>query len=638
MTKKQRIAAIILAVVCVLAIAFYVFFRIMSGYIMDIVLGKKQAPKMFESLVGITDISELPDDMWLYKPFVSEALKNIKKQVELDPGEVEGANDRIMLFPHVERASISKIEVSNKHGGYTFKKMEGKSVFYIDGSEETLFDAELLSTLITDCGFTLSKVKVANDDPDNLAEFGLDEASEPAYYVLHTVEGQSYKVWVGDKTPNNNGYYVRYNERNTVYVLESTLETTVLSPIESFVTPLIITPTSLTNYAMLDDFALIRGYYAGSSDKDETEGGDAQGEETKGEENKGEGGEATPETTPETTPEATPEGTPEAKPEDTSETTPEAKPEEGGENDELSEEDREFLEKLIIRFHAYSDKEKEQYDAQNKIFRLDYPGNGFYEPSGYAQGVAQLFIAYEGSETVKLDPTDEQLVEYGLGEKSAFTMFLINNPQVENEKGVKENVPTPNIVYFSDVVTDEETGEEYRYAFAPLFNIVVKMPTYNCRFLEYDLNTWISNNIFMQNIGKFASVSVKSEGVDISFKLEGEGTALVVTDNNGHKPEVKNFRLFYQVLLGMLKEGPVSLTEEQVKALVADESNVTATLTLKTHKGEKLEYKFYSFGIKSYYTINGEGEFMLPTSQVEKMVNDAVRVTRDEVVYPDNAV
>ena len=233
---------------------------------------------------------------------------------------------------------------------------------------------------------------------------------------------------------------------------------------------------------------------------------------------------------------------------------------------------------------------------------------------------------------------EEQLVEYGLGEKSAFTMFLINNPQVENEKGVKENVPTPNIVYFSDVVTDEETGEEYRYAFAPLFNIVVKMPTYNCRFLEYDLNTWISNNIFMQNIGKFASVSVKSEGVDISFKLEGEGTALVVTDNNGHKPEVKNFRLFYQVLLGMLKEGPVSLTEEQVKALVADESNVTATLTLKTHKGEKLEYKFYSFGIKSYYTINGEGEFMLPTSQVEKMVNDAVRVTRDEVVYPDNAV
>ena len=29
---------------------------------------------------------------------------------------------------------------------------------------------------------------------------------------------------------------------------------------------------------------------------------------------------------------------------------------------------------------------------------------------------------------------------------------------------------------------------------------------------------------------------------------------------------------------------------------------------------------------------------MIPTSQVEKMINDAIRVTRDEVVYPDNAV
>ena len=88
----------------------------------------------------------------------------------------------------------------------------------------------------------------------------------------------------------------------------------------------------------------------------------------------------------------------------------------------------------------------------------------------------------------------------------------------------------------------------------------------------------------------------------------------------------------------MMKEGPVSLSDEEVEALVADESNLLATLSLKTKKGETLEYKFYAFGIKSYYTINGEGEFMLPTSQVEKMINDAIRVTRDEVVYPDNAV
>ena len=619
MTKKQWIAAIVLAGICVIALAFYIFFQIMSGYIMDVLLGNRPAPDSMKSLVGITSIDQLPDDMWIYRPFVAEALENIKEQIELDEGEVEGANNRVMLFPHVERASIAKIEVSNKQGSYAFVKVEGTSSFQIEGSEDTIYDQELLSTLITDCGYTLSKVKVANDNPDNLTEFGLDEASEPAYYVLHTVDGKQYKVWVGDKTPNNNGYYVRYEERNTVYVLESTLETTVLSTIESFVTPLVIMPTSLTNYAMIDDFALIRGYYTGEEEKKEEEKAEDAEAPAEGEES----GEA--DTTLEsvlTEPAETPEG-------ETSDKT-EIK-------DEL-EADSKLLENLIIRFHTYTDAEKEKYDAQNKIFRLDYPGDGNYEPSGYLQGVAQLFIAYEGTETVKLDPTEEQLLEYGLGEKSAFTLFVVNNPQTENENGVKENVPTPNLVYFSDVIVDEETGEEYRNVFSVLFNVVVKMPTYNCRFLEYDLNTWVSNNIFSYNISKFSSMTVKCEQIDVTFTMEGDGEALVVTDIGGHKPEVKNFRRLYQVLLGLMKEGPVSLSDEEVKALVADESSLLATLTLKTKKGETLEYKFYAFGIKSYYTINGEGEFMLPTSQVEKMINDAIRVTRDEVVYPDNAV
>ena len=81
MTKKQRRLAIILGVIFVVVLALYLI---------------------------------------VLRPIINEVIEEYKAPLDLEDGEVEGANDRIMLFPQVERASIKSIEVSNSHGGYKF--------------------------------------------------------------------------------------------------------------------------------------------------------------------------------------------------------------------------------------------------------------------------------------------------------------------------------------------------------------------------------------------------------------------------------------------------------------------------------------------------------------------------------------
>ena len=539
-------------------------------------------------VLGIAFVVLLLTYFIVLRPIINEVIEDMKPPLNLENGEVEGANDRIMLFPQVERASIQSIEVKNSHGTYKFVRNKNNS-FDIEGSEGTAYDAELFSTLVTDCGYTLSKVKVANDNPDKLSDYGLDEASNPAYYILTSVEGVSHKVWVGTIIPSNGGYYVRYEGRNTVYVLDSTLETTVLAPIEAFVTPTLIMPTSLTTYYMLDDLAIFRGTFTPKLDEkgDETTGG-ASATTDKGEDSAG------------------------GVTSDKKEQTP------------------------IVRFHYLKDEEKAKLDI-NATFWMDYPGNGAYYASTYVDGVAQQFIAYAGSECVKLAPTDDDLKKYGCLDAD-YTLYVVNNQAVTDANKKTQYIAIPNFVYFSEMQKDEETGEQFRYAYSVLFDLVAKVPYYDCLFLEYDLNTWVSAQLFNTNINKVSYVTVESGDTNISFTLRGQDSALVVEDNAGHFPEVKNFRKFYQVMLGLMKGGNVSLTEAQCKALTSDEANVTAKLTVKMHSGRELVYRFYSYGVQTYYTVNGEGEFYLPTAQVTKLINDAVRVTRDEVVNPDNAV
>lgn len=532
---------------------------------------------------------------------------------------IENANqnsDREIMYVQTERTNIQSIEVKNDHGTYKFVYIKELDKFVIDGHELAGYDATLFSQLVVDCGYTLSKATVENENAEKLSEYGLDDASDPAYYILTNKEGTQYKVLIGDKIVSGGGYYARMDGENKVYILDTTLETTVLSPIEAFITPTIVFPTGLTTYFNIKDFAIFKGAYVpegedfGADDKEKDESEKAPADSGS---------------------------------QSASDSTPATQDESGEQNGEDNKENGAPKIETIVRFHYLGQQELGAFGS-NATFSMDYPGDGIYTPSGYLDSVLQMFIAYQGSETVKLSPSTEDLEKFGLLAESEYSIYLINYSTGKDENGKQVDIPVTNRVYFSKVQKDETTGEKFRYAHSLYYdetlmifnNIVVKIPDYNCAYLEYDLNTWIASQLFSTVIGTVSSMQIQTPTDDITFTLTGEGTGLIATEANGHKPDITNFKKFYQTILSMEKGGYVALSDEEVAELVSKPENLTLTLTVKLRNGNQIVYKFYSYGVQTYYTVNGDGMFYLPTSQVSKVIADAIRVTKDEIVYSDN--
>lgn len=179
--------------------------------------------------------------------------------IETEAGEAIGLNDRRLLFPHTVKSEMQSIEVYNEFGYYKFFRDENDN-FQIDGYEGTPINPELFSQLVVDCGYTLSKaVVIENASDEKIAEYELDEASNPAKYVLTTLDGVKHTVYVGAPILTGGGYYCMYEGRRTVYVLGTTLGTTILAHIEDFVTPLLTYGIDSNDYFMIDKFMLLRG-------------------------------------------------------------------------------------------------------------------------------------------------------------------------------------------------------------------------------------------------------------------------------------------------------------------------------------------------------------------------------------------
>ena len=89
-----------------------------------------------------------------------------------EPGEVL-MSDRFFMFQSLSADQVSKISVSNKHGGFTIvRKNDG--LFNIEGFERVPCDTNQVATLTSLTTFTLAKTKViSNASDEKLEEYGL---------------------------------------------------------------------------------------------------------------------------------------------------------------------------------------------------------------------------------------------------------------------------------------------------------------------------------------------------------------------------------------------------------------------------------------------------------------------------------
>lgn len=217
------------------------------------------------SLLAVLIVALLCVYFIVVKP-VTDAEEETETETALEtaPGESVGLADKILVYPYIPSSDMQSITVYNSYGQFRLNKNDS-DVFQIEGHEGLAFQEENMSSLQTSIGYPLAITKIT--DPEPLEEYGLAEVTlddgtvkKPAKFVMVTKSGERYTGYVGDKIVTGAGYYFLYAERpEVVYVIEESVAKSVLSPVEYFVFPSIVTPMTANDYFLVHDFTIMKG-------------------------------------------------------------------------------------------------------------------------------------------------------------------------------------------------------------------------------------------------------------------------------------------------------------------------------------------------------------------------------------------
>ena len=206
-------------------------------------------------------------------PLIMEKADN-SVHLELLDGEIP-ITDKLTtfyIFEPISRKEIKKIRVENEFGGFTVSRQTNASSvttekqsdtvlgdFILDGQNGLPFDDNKLASLVVTSGTPIAMMRVAENlenDQSALAEFGLDEPQ--ASWTLTKTDGTKFTVYVGDELITEGGYYVKYADRDAVYIMSNTLADTILNPGYNLLSPKLIDGLTENNYYMLDTFAVMK--------------------------------------------------------------------------------------------------------------------------------------------------------------------------------------------------------------------------------------------------------------------------------------------------------------------------------------------------------------------------------------------
>ncbi|MCI8331631.1 MAG: DUF4340 domain-containing protein [Clostridiales bacterium] len=487
-------------------------------------------------------------------------------------GEQLGNNNRIYVYEPLDSSKMQKIEVNNQHGGYTFTKKDNQ--FVLEDNENVPYDTTLFASLAASVGHSLALERIIpapeeEKEPDSVdfANYGLDEESAQASYTVTSLSGVSYTVYIGYAVSSGQGYYIRLEGRNAVYITTADLSTTVLASVEDLVSPILTYPASEDDYGTINNFTLWKNgehFTTVHYFKDQAEAEQVAA--------------ATNYT---------------------------------------------MTYKQNVSAHDVTNAVTEQ--ALNAVLGVDVLPY-IYTPAAYQYAeLLKKMTSFKGSKTVAINKeADEEvmpareLLAYGLNPlEPAYELFY-------TYKGV-----------YNDVIFSEKTADGTYYAYSYVFDIIVEISGEDASFLEWSLTRWIEPAFFQKNIQNIASISIESERVNAHYELNHEkttqegkkqnATSLTVY-NAGKKLDETNFREFFKVLLTRNIRGVY--TKEH-----PSEDTLYLTMSITTKAGLTTEYKFYRESTQvMYMTVNGEGEFYLLTSSIQKLENDAIKVINGEKV------
>ncbi len=183
-----------------------------------------------------------------------------QESLELIEGEVAISPTRHLVFEHIERENLQRIEVHNEYGTYTAYYNKEFESFYFLGAEDAPYDENLFSSLVVSAGYTLMKDRLSHEErSSDYSEYGLGANDDPAYYIIQSREGKTYKMYIGDALLDNSGYYAMLDGRDEIYVLSSSLESTIMADVKTLLVPLLTYPIDNNDYLTeIFDFSISR--------------------------------------------------------------------------------------------------------------------------------------------------------------------------------------------------------------------------------------------------------------------------------------------------------------------------------------------------------------------------------------------
>ncbi len=227
-------------------------------------------------------------------------VNTVYSVVDTEEGEEVGVANRIQMFKQIKQADIDKLEIHNEFGAYTFY-VDKDGDFQIKGFEGTPYSQVMFSSLAVSCGYSLSTRKIVDpikDENGLYTEYGLapevrfdaegnEYNYEPAWYRITDINGNSHTVYVGDAVPSRTGYYVKLTNRDAVYVMNFSVDGSMLGmydgktydsiesvlhvPIEQYVTPLVTYPMEMNTYFDVQTFTIWDGETFNSLPEDATD-------------------------------------------------------------------------------------------------------------------------------------------------------------------------------------------------------------------------------------------------------------------------------------------------------------------------------------------------------------------------------
>lgn len=556
--------------------------------------------------------------------------------------EVESIDNRMLIYEHITREQMSKIEIHNpdnakfgeQYVDWGFFRHTGEDdddsgmkngEFYLIGYEYAPFDETSFAYVVTAAGYTLANSRI-EDHCTDFSKYGLDYATpeEATSITLTTTDGKVYSYYIGDKLPSGTGYYVRCMnsdtllsggeaiQRDSVYVLPSTyIDVSVMIAPQDIIDPYLTLPVDTTSTAMLDDFAIWKNEEQYFTPKLDEEGNQVY-----------EDGEPVVRWNP------------------------------------------------MIRIRPIKD-ESDPFTLFSGV-ALYYAAipNGYFASIAFESLIGD-FNEFKGDAVVELGQTmvdengeeyigftDETFEKYGLLDHYYSLYYKYN--------GVE------NYVYFSE---KQEDGSCYAYSLT--FNIIAKVSQETVYFLEWSPETFIQRQVVYLMIDDVESIALEGSYVDLgianpdrkgevnvneTFNCTDTGTDLKITDSSGNQINTKNFRQFYRLLiLASIRE---EVSPEDIADAMQDEP--MAKLTVKTRRKTvyktdeagnattKVDYVLESVSkvFRFYRLTNGKvlctiekidaegnslgesGSFYLLTSRVEELLSATLDLTEGITINP----